>query len=118
MWPAWMLSQFGFIARITKHRMTRFSKMNANLVASPCFEPHLHERRTVEIGDDAEMRDRQLPNRFVLSREPFEILVRRQQAFKCSLLLLHVPSDDSHVLSFRLARRKLVLQLPHDLLRL
>ena len=60
--PAWMLGQFGFVARVTEHRMASLSKMNTNLVTSPRFEPDLHERRAVEVSDDAIVRDSKLPD--------------------------------------------------------
>src|SRR5262245_4152487 len=86
MWPTWMVGQFGFIARITEHRMPGFGKMHTNLITSPSFEPHLHECRAVEICNNAIVRNRQLPDRFVISRKPLQVFVRRQQAFKRPLL--------------------------------
>src|SRR4051794_39810138 len=66
------------------------------------------------MSDDAVMRNRQLPDRFILRRESVEVFVRGQQAFEGSLLLLHPTGNDRDIFTLRLARGKLVLELADD----
>jgi hypothetical protein len=87
-WPAWMLRDFGFIARIAEDRVACFGKMDANLIAAARFQPHLHERCAVEMGYDAKMRDGKLSDRFVVGRESRKVLVGGQERLKRSLFLL------------------------------
>src|SRR5438093_839620 len=105
--PVRMLREVRLIAGVAEDWMAGFGKVNANLIAATRFEPDLAERRAVEMGDDAKVRDSELPDRFVVSRKSREVLIRRQQALERTLPLLHPAGDDRDILPLGLARREL-----------
>jgi hypothetical protein len=52
--------------------------MNANLIATACFQPHLNYGGLVQVRHHAKMRDCKLADRFVVGRKTVQILVSRQ----------------------------------------
>ena len=65
--------------------MAGLGEVDANLVAAAGLQADLHQRRIGQLLDDAEVRDRELANFFILGRKTVQVLVGRQQRLEGAL---------------------------------
>lgn len=105
-----MLRARAFVAHIAQHRMAIFGKMDANLIATPRFQIHFHQRRTAQALHDLKMRHRQLAFTGRGRRILIQVIVRSEETAKRAAIRLERPHDNRRIFAFGLAVGKLLLQ--------
>ena len=108
--PVRVLGFFPAITRLTEHRVALLRKVDADLIASPCFQRHADLSRFGESLHYLVMSDRQFP--LVGGRDgvAIEVFIGREEAAERARIELYFSRDECLVTSLWFAFGELLTQ--------